>query len=60
MPIQNRSFKLKDDILRSSGIRDSALYSTGFNIGTIMNYTKMEGVNDRSKQGSFRKWTGMP
>ena len=25
-----------------------------------MNYTKMEGVNDKTRNDSFRKWTGMP
>lgn len=39
---------------------DSVLYSTGFNFGTIMNYTRMEGINDKTNRDSFRKWTGMP
>lgn len=69
----NRSIKLKDSI--ANNYRQSADFKTaggpvgnafmnksgaGFNLGSIMNFKKMEGINDMSKEGSFRKWTGMP
>ena len=58
----SRSIKLKDSILRESGEqRDSILRSSvAANFGTIMNYKKMPGLNDRIKTENFRKWTGMP
>lgn len=55
--IQTRSIKLKDEMQNSNGNRNSIIHS---NFGTIMNYTKMEGVNDKTRNDSFRKWTGMP
>ena len=34
--------------------------AAGFNFGTIKNFKKTEGINDKSIIGSFREWTGMP
>ena len=50
-PRVNRSIRLKDDLasmLRSSADRSTTLNKTsvGFNLGTIMNYMKTEGIND--------------
>ena len=34
--------------------------SANFNVGTILNFNRAVGINDKSALGSFRKWTGMP
>ena len=49
-----------NDMLRSSGDQSSAFNKTSYNFGTIMNYQKMDGLNDRTNKDAFRKWTGMP
>ena len=30
------------------------------NVGTILNFTKTDGINDQTDNSNFRKWTGLP
>ena len=50
-------------MMRSVDVRGSSMNRTLLdfnNSGTIMNYKKTTGINDKSTRNSFRKWTGMP
>ena len=61
--VVNRSIKLKDELaLRASQDKSITMNRTlaHFNVGTILNYNRASGINDKSALGSFRKWTGMP
>ncbi len=56
--------RLKDDLgqipVRASAERDSFRGKSGFNLGSIMNFTRTDGINDSATKESFRRWTGIP
>ena len=48
----NSAFSIKD--YESTGTKADR------NVGTILNFTKTDGINDQTDFKSFRKWTGLP
>ena len=56
----SRSIKPRDDVLLGSSSAERPSFDGSSNLGKIMNFTRMAGINDMVKNENMRQWTGIP